>query len=50
MDVYAYGITAPPSHGFCATCEWLCEHVREPAEVVAQMQRFRGFLSLKQRR
>lgn len=35
IHVYAYGRDAAPMTGFCGTCEWLCEHVPDPEEMMA---------------
>jgi hypothetical protein len=40
--VYAFGQDKPPSHQFCATCVWLCEHVPDPDEMWDLYAHLRG--------
>ncbi len=44
--VFAFGIAAPPAHGLCSVCAWLCEEVPDPE----QMMRLRRMLRLAQTR
>jgi hypothetical protein len=40
--VVIFGVSAPRESGFCATCAWLCEFVRDPED----MMRLRAWLKL----
>jgi hypothetical protein len=39
IHVYAFGRNRVPVSHLCATCEWLCEHVPDPVEMMVMRKR-----------
>jgi hypothetical protein len=42
VHVVAFGLATIPKTGLCAMCEWLCEFVPDPEEMMAVRQRLKA--------